>query len=636
MGTETVISAALRGLHLVALASLFGTLVSLALVAPAGLREAGAAAPSARQRLVRLARWSAALALLFGVGWMLLEAATIAGTSSVGATFGVLGKVVRDTQFGQLILVRFALLLLAFPFLDGQRWRIAPALLLTGAALGMQGCLGHAGAIGGSVGTAMLISEALHLLAAGAWLGGLLPLFLLVGALPPRAAAAACESFTPVGLSAVVAIACTAVVQASQLIGGLGRLFGTAYGHIALVKIALFLLLLLLAAINRFALTRRLHEPARSVAPRLLRMSVGIEATLGAAVIVVAAFLASSEPATHETPVWPFSRQLSPGLLADPYARELLFFALLPSLIAAALVAAGCWLWRPIFWPALAGLVVCLVLAWPDVEPLVTLPAYPTTFDTSPSGFAASSIVRGKVLFAADCAACHGTNGRGNGTLAASLSLPPGDLTAPHLLANSEGDLYWFVAHGMETSPGVFAMPAFGKTLSSDEIWSLIDFLKANNAGYELRTTGRWNHPTPLPQFNAVCADGSAVDRDDLRGRVVHFIATDHSVTPPPVPAGINVVTIVLALKPGVKPIGAACVTVQPSVPDAFAILLGAPVDALVGTLILADQNLWLRQYWRPGDSGDWNDPRQLASAIRAVAAHPLAADAGGAFAHHH
>ncbi len=56
----------LRGCHLLALASLFGSLVSLALVAPAALNEAGSAAAPARARLVRLARWSDAAALLIG------------------------------------------------------------------------------------------------------------------------------------------------------------------------------------------------------------------------------------------------------------------------------------------------------------------------------------------------------------------------------------------------------------------------------------------------------------------------------------------------------------------------------------------------------------------------------------------
>lgn len=635
MDIQAVILALLRGFHLVAQASLFGTLVSLALVAPPGLRDAPEAASAARQRLVRLARWSDVLALLLGIGWMLVETATIAGTASVGATFAVVGKVVHDTRFGQVILLRLALLLLAVPCLGGRGWRLLAGLLLTGAALAMQGFVGHAGATGGSAGAMLLASEALHLLAAGAWLGGLLPLFLLAGALPPPAAATACERFTPVGLSAVAAIACTAVVQASQLIGSLAGLFGTTYGHIALLKLALFLALLVLACINRLVLTHRLRDPEHPVTRTLLRSSIAVEALLGAAVILVAAFLASAIPATHEAPVWPFSRRPALDLLADPTVRVYLLRALVPSLTAAALVVAG-WFWRPILWPALAGLAVCFVLAWPTIEPLLTVEAYPTTFDTSPTEFAVGSIMRGEQLFQPNCAMCHGPEAKGNGKLAKTLPIPPADLTAPHFWAHTEGDLYWYIAHGIEASPGVPAMPAFGQTLSSGNIWALIDFLKANNAGASIRSTGKWDQPIPLPQFDAICADGSAIDLDDLRNRIVHVIAADKTVTPPPAPSGINVATIVLAHDHAVRPAGTACVTVEQSAWDAFALLLGQTRETLAGTQVLADQNGWLRLRWRPDDPKDWNDPRVLDAAIRDIAAHPLAIAAGGGHGHHH
>ena len=635
MGPEAVILALLRGFHLVALASLFGTLVSLALVAPAGLREAGTAAASARARLVGLARWSDALALALGVGWMLLETATIAGATSVGSTFAALGTVLRETTYGHLILVRLALLVLTVPFLGGRGWRLAAGLLLSGAALGMQGFMGHAGAMGGGAGSILLASEAVHLLAAGAWLGGLLPLFLLAGSLSPAAAATACEHFTPVGLSAVVAIACTAAIQVRQLIGSLAALLGTAYGHIALLKLAIFFVLLVLACINRLVLTSRLRDRKRPVTRTLLRSSIGAEVVLGVAVIGVAAFLASSTPATHESPVWPFSRRPSLDLLVDPAVRLLLLRSLAPALISAALMVASRF-WRPIFWPALAGLIVSLVLAWPAVEPLVTVEAYPTTFDTSPTDFAVGSITRGATLFAADCTACHGPEARGNGALAATLPISPADLTALHFWAHTEGDLFWYIAHGIEAAPGKPAMPAFGDKLSSGNIWATIDFLKANNAGASMRATGKWGHPIPLPQFDAICADGSAIDRDDLSNKVVHIIATDKTVTPPPGPPGIPLATIVLAHDKSVKPAGTGCVTVEPAAWNAFALLLGETPDALAGTQVLADQNGWLRLRWRPGEPGNWNRTPALDAAIRDIAAHPLAVTAGGGHGHHH
>jgi len=635
MDAQAIILASLRGGHLLALASLFGTLVSLALVAPAGLREAGLAAAPARQSLVRLARWSDLLALLIGIGWLVLQSAVIAGATSIEATPAALVTVLRNTQFGHLVLLRLVLSLAAFPLLRARGWRLAAALVLTGAALAMQGGVGHAGATGGTVGEVLLVSEALHLLAAGAWLGGLLPLFLLVGALPPRAASTACQSFTPVGLCAVLLIACTAVVQAWQLIGGLGPLFGTAYGRTALLKLGLFLLLLVLAVVNRFVLTERLHRSGQPVTSRLQRTSLTVEAVLGALVILVAAFLASGTPATHETPIWPFSRQPSLELLSDPFGRILLLRTIAPSLITAALVVVGRF-WRPILWPALAAFVVTLVFVVPNLVPLLTVDAYPTTFVTSPTEFAAGSIMHGQALFTAKCASCHGADARGDGPAAKSLPVPPSDLTAPHFWGHTEGDLYWYISHGIDAPSGAPAMPPFGTALSSGDIWALIDFLKAHNAGYSMRTTGRWSQPIQVPQFDAICTDGSAIDLDDLRGQVLHIIAASGGVSPPPAPAGVTVAAILLARDRSVKPVGTACVTVEQSAWDAFAMLLGVAPDSLAGTQVLADQNGWLRARWRPGDPGDWTDSRVLAAVIRDIASHPLAVAAGGGHAHHH
>jgi hypothetical protein len=80
----------------------------------------------------------------------------------------------------------------------------------------------------------------------------------------------------------------------------------------------------------------------------------------------------------------------------------------------------------------------------------------------------------------------------------------------------------------------------------------------------------------------------------------------------------------------------AACVTSEPETWTAFAILSGVPDDALAGEQVLVDQNHWLRARWRPGDPGDWNDPQAFASVVADLAAHPIAADAGGGHAHHH
>jgi hypothetical protein len=151
-----------------------------------------------------------------------------------------------------------------------------------------------------------------------------------------------------------------------------------------------------------------------------------------------------------------------------------------------------------------------------------------------------------------------------------------------------------------------------------------------------LSATGRWNTPIPLPQFDAICANGSTIDLDDLRGRVLHII-TDSENVPSPSPAldGLDVATILLSFDRKTKPVGTVCVTIEPTAWNAFSILLGVAPQALAETQVLADQNGWLRIRWRPGDPGDWNDPRVLAGVVRDIVAHPLAVAAGGGHAHH-
>ena len=73
MSTLEIVVALLRGAHMAALVSLFGTLVFLTLVAPAAVAEAAKDAPRLRRRLLRVARISAALALIVGIAWIAAE-----------------------------------------------------------------------------------------------------------------------------------------------------------------------------------------------------------------------------------------------------------------------------------------------------------------------------------------------------------------------------------------------------------------------------------------------------------------------------------------------------------------------------------------------------------------------------------
>jgi putative copper export protein/mono/diheme cytochrome c family protein len=627
-----IVVALSRGVHLAALMSLFGTLLFVAVVVPGGATVDAAETIRTRRLLLCLARGSAACALLAGVAWLIVAGAAIAGTRGIAMTLHALPVVALQTQFGRWVLLRLVLLIAVLVLPLAERVCRTGAIVLVGAALTVQPLIGHAGAIGGSLGVQLIASEALHLLAAGAWLGGLLPLLIAIRILPTQAAASACRGFTPIGLSAVVVLAGTAVVQVAQFIGGMPGLFGTAYGHIALMKVGLLLLLLVLAALNRFVLTERIAGTAPAVARRHMRCSIAAETVLGALVVIAAGFLASATPGVHEQPLWPFPWRPSLDAFADADLRRELVIVLV-AIMGATVLAAIAVFWRVARWPALALSMCILTVAVPHLD-LLFVAAYPTSFFTSPTEFAATAIVHGAKMFAANCVSCHGTDGRGDGPAAQSLSMRPADLTAEHFWAHSDGELYWYISNGFRADDGAMAMPGFAGVLSSGARWDLIDYLHARNAGETMRRSGRWLHPLPMPQFDAECAGGKHIDLDDLHGRVLRIVAAAGDELTSSVVA--DATTIVVARHRGIAPNRSVCIASEPETWTAFAIIVGQSPDALAGLQFLVDQNARLRAAWRPADPGDWTDPQSLAAAIRDVAAHPIAGDAPGVRPHRH
>jgi putative copper export protein len=119
----------------------------------------------------------------------------------------------------------------------------------------------------------LLVSDGVHLLCAGAWLGGLPPLLLIVRAAPPEAGAVAARDFSPLGKLCLYGLVGSAACQGWELLGGFAGLFGTAYGWMALVKAMLFAVLFGFAWINRYRLAPALlgdYADIRNVGSRLV------------------------------------------------------------------------------------------------------------------------------------------------------------------------------------------------------------------------------------------------------------------------------------------------------------------------------------------------------------------------------
>jgi putative copper resistance protein D len=147
---------------------------------------------------------------------------------------------------------------------------------ISACQLGTLGLVGHAVMLSGPLGIANQASLALHLLAAGFWLGSLVPVILClrIGADDPlrREAMAALTRFSNIGHVSVVLVVATGIVNIA-LIEGLSLNLGTPYRQLLAVKVAIVATMVALAIVNRYWLVPRLRRDAAAL-DRIRRICV--------------------------------------------------------------------------------------------------------------------------------------------------------------------------------------------------------------------------------------------------------------------------------------------------------------------------------------------------------------------------
>ena len=233
-------------------------------------------------RLRRLQLVMAIAALVSAVVLTLLEAASMADDWLAVSSIETIGAVLTGTAFGHVWLPRLGLgvavvACAAFTLPRAPWTAIAAAFLLASLAL-----VGHAAMSEGMVGAIRRLTQAVHLLAAGAWVGGAIPLAYALAATRqnPRAATGILLRFSAYGAVAVALIVASGTLNAVALVGSAGALVGTSYGWALLAKLVLVALLVALASINRFVLLPRLVDAPDKAMCRL-RRSVALEIARG-------------------------------------------------------------------------------------------------------------------------------------------------------------------------------------------------------------------------------------------------------------------------------------------------------------------------------------------------------------------
>jgi putative copper export protein/mono/diheme cytochrome c family protein len=639
-----------RAVHFASTAAFTGLFLFLFLVGEPGLRTSRAAPGTLRRRFLAVGWISLALALASGAIWFLLLAFDLAGRSwDAVFSHAIPWTLLTETQFGNAALVRLGLAaLLSISLLRFRpqvgwrsRWDGLAASLLAACLIASLAWAGHGGAGSGAPGGFQLAADALHLVAAAGWVGGLPPLLLLLAFgrrthdEPSLAMAAdAAWRFSQFGLISVCALLATGIANTYFLVGSVAGLVGTDYGRLLLGKVALFAVMVALAASNRLRELPRLVSSGlpRAVLGRIERNGL-VELGLGLVILVIVGALGTMPPAAHARASWPLPVRLSTDALREPGGRLALAggLAVLAIGVVAIVVAIRSKPWR---WPALAIATVVLVWGVPRLS-LFTAEAFPTSFFVSPTGYSAASIATGRALFAEHCAACHGTQARGDGPAAKDLQPPPADLTAEHIYGHSDGDLFWWITHGIGE-----AMPPFGAVLDETARWNLIDFLHANADARRLSEAAEATGVAlPLPEFSVGCDDGSNPSIDQLRGNVVHLVfAGPASAARLRQLASMKAdreTIIVVRLEASAS--SAFCEAEDADVVAAFALYRGT--DAIDGTEFLVDASGWLRSMWFPGRRPDWSEPEILAgqiAAIRRTPGWPRPSSGGGAHVHSH
>lgn len=299
-----------RWLHFASVFVLFGASFFWLYMGREGLAAGSCGLPHTRRMTAILLRGAAPVAAISGIAWLAGILANIAGGWSSVVDPDTLRLFFFATQFGPVAMLRLILLAAAMAIaLVPSTSRVWFTAYVSVAALLLisQAWLGHAAEGGAGVyGTAMIIAYSLHIWAAAAWVGGLVPLLLALAELrrvnPHDARARTLYILSRYSLMAMVAV--TVIVGSGmanadfRVAGAFDKLFWTAYGEVLVAKLVVVAPMLALAYFNRFVAMPRLRVTAANGVRQIawLRTSVAVELALGVLVLGIAAVLGLTPP----------------------------------------------------------------------------------------------------------------------------------------------------------------------------------------------------------------------------------------------------------------------------------------------------------------------------------------------------
>lgn len=425
------------------------------------------------------ALWAAGAALLlfaFALPEPWLQWALLTGQSfrDAVADSSTVAQLVAETRFGrlwlahQVVALSLTSILALVALREGRSRGLWLAASVAGALLpALAAMSGHTA----TYGAVALVTHLLHWGAATVWVGGIAHLLVVAWiSLPPARLASVAAAFSPVALAAAVVTMATGAVNGWLYVPSLSSFVSTSYGGWLLIKFALIVGMLVLAAYNGLVMVPRFVAGREQ--PGSFRLTVGAEGVIAAGVLAAAQRVAR-QPLAFDDGTEHVGR-------AGRIALELVG----PAGIAAALIAVAgialAWAaWRKAQRTGLralaaVGLGVALGVAGTALAVgSVLVPSTPWNAEDNPMPPRADALQLGKQLYESYCAICHGEDGKGGGFLASSLRRPPADLTGGHAAARTDGDLMWIVTNGVQGTE----MPPFS-FLTESERWAIVHHLR--------------------------------------------------------------------------------------------------------------------------------------------------------------
>lgn len=84
----------------------------------------------------------------------------------------------------------------------------------------------------------------------------------------------------------------------------------------------------------------------------------------------------------------------------------------------------------------------------------------------------APTLAEGKILYHNTCEQCHGVEGKGDGIQMVTLSKKIADLSAPEIVKQTDGAIFWKITTGNRP------MPSMKKDMKEDQRWKVILYVR--------------------------------------------------------------------------------------------------------------------------------------------------------------